>query len=178
MRARSLFAALGSLAMLALFVILSEGRPARADNATVLRGTGNFDTSVVRTAQTLMPDCVSLVTRVGTSSFTGLIQGQGSYSSQALRDACGSVQGTNRGTLIIDPATIGNRTGSLELTFEGVFEGDATSSTGARSRQHWRLNGLTGSLAGATGEGESVGLALTTASSVTYYFEIRLPNGT
>jgi hypothetical protein len=159
-------------------LVLPATRAARADErgVTVLRGSGNFDTVVTRTSQTLTPACVSLVTRVGTSSFSGLIQSSsGTYEAHALRDACGSVQGTNGGTVMLDSATIAGRTGSLELTFKGIFEGDATSPTGARPRQHWTLRGLSGSLAGATGEGQSVGLSTTTASSNTYYFEIRLP---
>jgi hypothetical protein len=177
---------LGILAVLAVFAVGDGPVPlARAGgpDVTVLKGTGNYTTNTVRTTQALNPACVSLGTREGTSSFSGLIDAPtGAWSSRFLRDECGSVQGTTNGRVVLDSASIAGRTGDLELTFEGVFEGDATAPPGSRTRLLWRLQGISGALAGARGEGQSLGVSTappftpTATASANYYFEIRLPS--
>jgi hypothetical protein len=177
--------AIGTLALTTLLAVADgELRPARAggQGGTVLAGTGNYTIETVRTTLTLNPPCVSLGTREGTSAFSGLINGPtGTWSSRFLRDACGTVQGTSSGTVILYSATIGGRTGDVQLTYEGIFEGDATTAPGSRTRYQWTLNGLSGQLASARGQGQSVGVSTappftpTATASANYYFEIRLP---
>ena len=165
------------LAVAASMLLFAGARgPARADSTIVLEGTGTFTSTVVRTSVPLDPPCVSLVTRVGTVAFTGFITAQtGNFESHALRDACAApVQGPTSQTYELLNATIGGKTGQLVIQADGIFEGDATVAPGARSRYHLTISGVGGDLKGAVGEGQSVGLATTSASSNTYYVTITL----
>ena len=168
-------AAAGAVAASMLLFAGARG-PARADSTTVLQGTGTFTSAVVRTAQTLDPPCVSLVTRTGTVAFAGFITAaSGNFQSHALRDACADpVQGPTTQTYDLPHATIGGKTGHLVVQAEGIFEGDATVAPGARSRYHLTITGVGGDFKGAVGEGQSVGLATTAASTNTYYVTITL----
>jgi hypothetical protein len=154
---------------------------ARAGSITVIEGTGNFSSVVLRTTQTLNPPCVSLVTRTGNIAFTGFITNalqDGDFVSHNLRDACATpVQGTSRQTYDLLNATVAGNTGDLVVEVEGIFEGDATAPPGARTRYHLKIRGVGGDFKGAEGEGQSVGLAtafpsLPADSSDTYYVKI------
>jgi hypothetical protein len=167
----ALVAAAGSILLFA-----GDRSQVRADSTIVIEGTGNFDSVVTRTTETLSPLCVSLISRAGTVAFTGLITNDpqnGVLVARAVRDACASpVQGTSTQTYDLLNATVAGRTGHLVVEAEGVFEGDATTLPGARSRYHLKISGVGGDLKGAEGEGQSVGLATTAASSNTYYVTI------
>jgi len=145
---------------------------------TLVTGTGNFVTDVTRTSEPLDPSCVTLVTRVGNVSFSGLIENaleNGQQEVHALRDACADpVQGTATAIYILQEATIAGRTGGLILEARGIFEGDATSSEGARPRYQFTIRGVSGDLKGASGVGQYVGQATTTSVFNTYYAEIWL----
>lgn len=159
-----------------ILLFAGERSEVRADSTIVIEGTGNFDSVVTRTTETLSPPCVSLVSRAGVVAFTGLITSQnGAFASRALRDACATpVQGTSTQTYDLLYATVAGRTGHLVVQAEGVFEGDATTPPGARSRYHLTISGVDGDLKGAEGEGQSVGLATSASSSNTYYVKITL----
>jgi hypothetical protein len=171
------------LAVVGTIVLLAAGRGhARGESATEIEGTGKFDSQVVRTSEALDPPCVSLVARVGQVAFTGLISnelGDGKLDGLALRDACTvAVQGTTRQTYDLLRATVAGRTGHLRIEADGVFEGDATTPPGARSRYILKIRGIAGDLAGAEGEGQSVGTATgvpgePASSSNTYQVRIR-----
>jgi hypothetical protein len=159
-----------------IMLFAGAGRQAWAGSPVVLEGTGTFSSVVIRTTSTLDPPCVSLVTRVGTVDFTGFIKNTaGNFLSHAVRDACADpVQGPTKQTYDLLNATVAGRTGQLHVEAEGVFEGDATTPPGARSRYHLTITGVDGDFKGAYGEGQSVGLATTTSSSNTYYVKIWL----
>lgn len=150
------------------------------EKGTLVTGTGNIIAVVTRTSEPLSPPCVTLVTRVGTASFSGLIENapeHGLQETRALRDACEEpIQGTNRTTYTLDEATVAGRTGGLILEASGVFDGDATSPAGSRTRLHFTIRGVSGELKGATGTGQFVGDSTTTSSFNTYYAEILLPH--
>jgi hypothetical protein len=175
----ALFALGGSFA----FLYGDHVRPARAGEprVTVLTGTGTSTSGGPRIATVLDPPCVSLVNRDGPSTYAGLITGTGSASIRSLLDRCGPAQGNFLATIVLDHATIGGRTGSVELRAEGTFEGEVGVEPGTRTRMKLSLRGLRGALAGARGEGVAVGLAQSytpdfPASSTTYYLEVHLPN--
>ena len=175
-------------AIVALFIgaiVLSAGAlsQASAGSTTVIEGTGTFSSVVTRTTATLDPACVSLVTRIGTVAFTGLITNalaDGQFASHALRDACAApVQGPSRQTYDLLNATVGGKTGHLVVEVEGFFDGDAATPPGARTRYHFTISGVGGNLKGALGEGQSVGLAtafpgVPATSSNTYYATISI----
>lgn len=174
----ALVAVAGSILLLAL-----PGGQARAGSGTVLEGTGTFSSQVVRTTETLDPPCVSLVTRNGNVAFTGLITNtlqNGDFVSHALRDACATpVQGPSKQTYELHGATVAGKKGDLVVEAEGIFEGDATTPPGARSRYQLKIWGVSGDFKGAEGEGQSVGIAtgfpgVPATSSNTYYVTIRL----
>lgn len=167
------------VAVVTSIVLLAEaGRQTWAGSPAVVEGTGTFTSVVVRTTSAMDPPCVSLVTRAGTVGFAGLITNvaaDSSFLSHAVRDACASpVQGPTRQTYDLFNATVAGRTGHLIVEAEGVFEGDATVAPGARSRYHLTITGVDGDFKGASGEGQSVGLATTTSSSNSYYVKIWL----
>lgn len=180
---RSLCVGAAFLAVVGTIVLLAAGRGhARGESATEIEGTGKFDSQVVRTSEALDPPCVSLVARVGQVAFTGLISnelGDGKLDGLALRDACTvAVQGTTRQTYDLRRVTVAGRTGHLRIEADGVFEGDATTPPGARSRYILKIRGIAGDLAGAEGEGQSVGTATgvpgePASSSNTYQVRIR-----
>jgi hypothetical protein len=146
----------------------------------LVSGTGNLVTEVTRTSEELDPPCVSLVTRIGSVSFSGFIEnapGDGQQEVHALRDACSDpVYGTATSTFKLEAATVAGRTGGLILEARGFFEGDATSPGGARPRYHFTIRGVSGDLKGATGTGHYLGQATTTSAYNTYYAEILLPD--
>jgi hypothetical protein len=170
------------VAVAASIVLLAgTDRQSWAASPTVLEGTGTFSSAVVRTTTPLDPSCVSLVTREGTVAFTGFITNtDGGFLSHAVRDACASpVQGPSKQTYDLFNATVDGRTGHLIVEAVGIFEGDATTPPGARSQYHLTITGVDGDFKGATGEGQSVGLAtgfpgVPATSSNTYYIKILL----
>jgi hypothetical protein len=149
------------------------------EKETLVTGTGNIVAVVTRTSEPLLPPCVSLVRRSGTASFSGLIENapeHGRQESRILRDACEEpIQGTNRTTYTLDEATVAGRTGGLILEATGIFDGDATSPAGSRTRLHFTIRGVSGDLKGATGTGQFIGDSTATNSFNTYYAEILLP---
>lgn len=148
---------------------------------TLVTGTGNFVSQVTRTSEVLDPPCVTLVSRDGNASFSGLIENalaDGEQKTRLLRDACAApVQGTATTTYVLNEATVAGRTGGLILEATGVFEGDATDPAGARTRLHFTIRGVSGDLRGARGTGQHVGQGTTAGSFNTYYAEIWLPDG-
>jgi len=150
------------------------------EKETLVTGTGNIVAVVTRTSEPLSPPCVTLVRRSGTASFSGLIENapeDGRQESRILRDACEDpIQGTNRTTYTLDKATVAGRTGGLILEATGIFDGDATSPAGSRTRLHFTIRGVSGDLKGATGTGQFVGDSTSTNSFSTYYAEILLPH--
>jgi hypothetical protein len=145
------------------------------DDSAVSEGTGSYVSHVTRTA-TPVTSCVELIKRVGSIGFTGFItsaESDGKFESRALRDFCAEpVQGPTRQHYELRNATVAGRTGTLIIDAEGVFEGDATSSPGARPRYHLTLRGVGGKLKGLRGEGMAVGFALGTSSSNAYWARI------
>lgn len=181
---KSLYVGAALLAVAGSIVLLAVARSHARGESTgrEIAGTGRFDSQVVRTSEILDPPCVSLVIRIGHVAFTGFISnalGEGDFEGRALRDTCtASVQGTSRQTYDVLNATVAGRTGHLRIEAEGVFEGDATTPPGARSRYSLKIRGIAGDLAGAEGEGQSVGLATgfpgePATSSNTYHVRIR-----
>jgi hypothetical protein len=144
----------------------------------IVTGTGNFRTQVTRTTETLQPTCVQLVTRPGQAEFSGFITnslGNSQFESRAMRDACADpVQGTFRWDIHLEEATVAGLTGDLVIEVHGVFEGDATSPSGARTRAHGTITGISGKLKGAHGRFQSVGQATTSSNFNTYFTEIYL----
>jgi hypothetical protein len=149
------------------------------EKGTLVTGTGNIVAEVTRTSEPLSPPCVTLVRRVGTASFSGLIENaleHGLQESRILRDACEEpIHGTNRTTYTLDEATVAGRRGGLILEASGTFDGDVTSPAGSRTRFHFTIRGISGDLKGATGTGQFVGESTATNSFNTYYAEILLP---
>ena len=149
------------------------------EKETLVTGTGNIVAVVMRTSEPLSPPCVTLVRRVGSASFTGLIENapeHGRQDSRIVRDACEDpIQGTNKTTYELDKATVAGRTGGLILQATGIFDGDATSPSGSRTRLHFTIRGVSGELKGAAGSGQFVGDSTSTSSFNTYYAEILLP---
>ena len=167
------------VAIVTSIVLLAGGeRQAGATSPVVVEGTGTFTSVVVRTTIPMDPACVSLVTRMGTVEFTGVLTNtaaDSTFLSHAVRDACASpVQGPTKQTYDLLKATVAGRTGHLIVEAEGVFEGDATVAPGARSRYHLTITGIDGDFNGAYGEGQSVGLATTASSTNSYYVKIWL----
>jgi hypothetical protein len=163
------------------FLLLSRASgEQKHKKGTLVTGTGSFVTEVTRTSEPLDPPCVTLVTRVGNVSFSGLIENalkNGHQEVHALRDECAyPVQGTTKATYMLNQVTVAGRSGGLILEARGIFEGDATLSAGARPRYHFTIRGVSGDLKGATGDGQYVGQASTTSVFNTYYAEILLPN--
>ena len=150
------------------------------EKGTLVTGTGNIVAVVTRTSEPLSPPCITLVRRVGTASFSGLIENapeHGRQESRILRDACEDpIQGTNATTYTLDEATVAGRTGGLILKATGIFDGDATSPAGSRTRLHFTIRGVSGDLKGATGTGQFVGDSTATSSFNTYYAELLLPH--
>ncbi|MFO0792728.1 MAG: hypothetical protein U0586_01560 [Candidatus Brocadiaceae bacterium] len=166
---------------LSSFLLLAEASGKTKDKkCTFVKGTGKFVTQVTRTSEPLDPPCVFLVTRVGNVSFSGLIENaleNGRKELHALLDGCAdTVQGTAAITFILKEATVAGRKGCLILKTSGIFEGDATSLRGARTRQHFKIRGISGDLKGAIGAGQFVGQITATSSLNTYYAEILLPD--
>lgn len=166
-------------ALLAVAFVASDARAHDDDDAVAaIEGTGTFTSVVTRTTQTLTPPCVSLITRIGTVSFSGFISNvlaNGTQVAHALRDACAApVQGPTKQTYKLRNATVAGRTGDLVIESEGFFEGDAATAPGARNRYHFEIRGISGGLKHLRGEGQSVGLAtgfpgVPATSSNTYY---------
>mgnify|MGYP001459825557 CR=1 FL=1 len=129
----ALVAVAGSILLLA-----EAPSQARADSTIVIEGNGTFSSVVTRTTVALTPPCVSLVTRIGTIAFTGLIANDlpdGQFESHALRDACAPpVQGPSKQTYDLRHATVAGKTGHLVVEVEGFFEGDATIESRLDSR--------------------------------------------
>jgi len=167
-----------ALAGLAVQLAATNGK-ANDEKGTLVTGTGNIVAVVTRTSDPLSPPCITLVRRVGTASFSGLIENApqlGRQESRIVRDACEDpIQGTNRTTYLLDGATVTGRTGSLILEASGLFDGDATSPAGSRTRLHFTIRGVSGELKGATGTGQFVGDSTAIDSFNTYYAEILLP---
>ena len=181
---KALYVGVALVAVAGTILLLPAARShARSESTpTEIEGTGKFDSEVVRTTEVLDPPCVSLVTRVGHVAFTGFITNafaDGNFEAHALRDACAaSVQGTSRQTYDLLNATVRGKTGHLRIEAEGVFEGDATTPPGARTRYSFKIWGIGGDFNGAEGEGQSVGLATGSTgspavSSNTYHARIR-----
>jgi hypothetical protein len=178
----------GKIGLLFLFVVVTSSflllagtsGKTKEKKGTLVRGTGNFVTQVKRTTEPLNPPCVVLVTRVGNVSFSGFIENvleNGHQETHAQRDECEApVQGTTATTYTLAEATVAGRTGGLILEASGIFEGDATLPTGARTRLHFNIRGVSGDLKGATGTGQFVGESTTASSFNTYYAEILLPS--
>jgi hypothetical protein len=178
---KALYMRAALIAVAGSILLLADARSLRAGSMTVIEGTGNFSSEVARTTDILDPTCVSLVTRIGNVAFRGLISNaldHGGFVSHSLRDACATpTQGTTRATYDLLNATVAGKTGHLVVEVEGVFEGDATTPPGARTRYHFTISGVGGALKGVEGEGQSVGLAtgfpgLPAVSSNTYYAKI------
>jgi hypothetical protein len=164
----------------AFLLLTGTSGTTKANKGTLVTGTGNFVTQVTRTSEPLDPPCIALITRVGNVAFSGLIENaleDGQQETHALRDACAApVQGTTTTTYTLAEATVAGMTGGLILEARGIFEGDATSPGGARTRLHVTIRGVSGDLKGATGTGQVVGQSTTTSSFNTYYVEIVLPH--
>lgn len=160
------------------FLLLAE--TSGKTKGTLVTGTGKFVTQVTRTSESLDPPCVTLVTRVGNVSFSGLIGNapeNGYQETHALRDECAApIQGTTATTYILKEATVAGRTGGLILKASGIFDGDVTLPAGARTRLHFKIRGVSGDLKGVTGTGQFVGQSTTNCSFNTYYAEILLPD--
>ena len=172
-----------SLVVVAVLFMLFASTTAKGQDSkwTLVTGSGNFVSQVTRTSEELDPPCVTLVSRDGNASFSGLIESAlltGKQQTRNLRDACADpVQGIAKTTYILEEATVAGRTGTLVIEAKGIFEGDVTSPAGARTRLHFTIRGISGDLRGATGVGHHVGQGTTTGSFNTYYAEIWLPNG-
>jgi len=126
-------------------IVASNSKP-NEEKDTLVAGTGNIVAVVTRTSEPLSPPCVTLVRRVGSASFSGLIENapeHGRQESRILRDACEDpIQGTNKTTYVLDQATVAGRTGGLILEASGIFDGDATSPAGSRTRLHFTIRGV------------------------------------
>ena len=168
-----------------LVALLALGAERGAQAAEeIVTGAGAFTTLVTRTAQELS-DCgdadvatgVQLVMRVGTVAFSGAISTgtDGEFSSTSLREACAqpALRTLRVDTRLLD-ATVAGRTGALQIELEGVFDGDATSPGGVRTRGHGTVTGVSGGLRGARGRIQFVGVATATSSSNFYFLEIQL----
>jgi len=168
-----------AVAGLSVQVAATSGKT-NEEKDTLVTGSGNIVALVTRTSEPLSPPCITLVRRVGTASFSGLIENapeHGRQESRILRDACEDpIQGTNATTYTLDEATVAGRTGGLILEASGIFDGDATSPAGSRTRLHFTIRGVSGDLKGATGTGQFVGDSTATSSFNTYYAEILLPH--
>jgi hypothetical protein len=174
------------------------GRTTRADDGdggVVIAGSGTFETHVTRAIasvdcntydlDTLPPPgsapgtlpCLQLVARTGEAHFCGVISGDGTIDTIALRDGCTIlsdspfVQATALQTYTLVGVTVGGRTGNLTLEATGVGNGDGAGA-GARNLYHFTVKG-SGGLRGAHGEGIFAGNTTVADSRAAYFARIR-----
>lgn len=163
-------------------VLLGTAFPGWADEHVVM-GVGTFTLSETRVVEPLQPPCVSLVTRTGTVEFAGLIASlaaNGLTVSRTISEACTDpAHGTFQAEIQLRSATVGGLTGNLVIVIQGVVEGRVTDPSGARTRGHGTITGISGKLRGASGKFQYVGQATATPGSPasafnTYFAEIHV----
>src|SRR5262249_29460953 len=101
-----------AVAGLSVPLVATSGKT-NEEKETLVTGTGNIAAVVTRTSEPLSPPCVTLVRRVGTALFSGLIENapeHGRQESRIVRDACEDpIQGANKTTYTLDEATPAGR---------------------------------------------------------------------
>lgn len=154
-----------------------EKRPDEKKRRVMLRGTGNFFTSVLRTEEPLDPPCVFLVTRRGTASSTGFITtfAAGPIENIVLQNRCaGAFDGVSSIVYRLDDVLIDGRRGGIVIDQEATSTGDPSSPGGTIARGRLEIRGSSGELEGIRGHGLSVTRATLTQSFATYWVEIEL----
>ena len=149
-------------------------------------GTGAASASVDRTTETIF-DCgdadpntnVDFVTRPGTFTFTGIIDGAATAVNNALTDTCaeGFTHGTYKVRYLFDEVTIAGRTGGAVLEEWGDFEGGPFGE-GILFTFHGHISFLcgTGELRGIHGETLTEGAATLAGSFTTYALWVHFDN--
>jgi hypothetical protein len=160
------------------------GTPSRVESREVVTGSGTITEEITRTTEDLTP-CpddptkkVQLAQRVGNAAFDGLISNalaDGQVQLRALVDPCADpTQGPFTIDYSLDDATVDGLTGDLKIQVTALTSGSVLDPGGAKSMGHFTIQGVSGELKEAHGQGLIVSHATSTSSFRAYYAEIRL----
>jgi hypothetical protein len=159
------------------------GTPSRVESQEVVTGSGTIMEEITRTTEDLTP-CpddptkkVQLAQRVGNAAFDGLISNalaDGQVQLRALVDPCAEpTQGPFTIDYSLDDATVAGLTGELKIQVTALTSGSVLDPGGAKSMGHFTIQGVSGELKHAQGQGLIVSHATSTSSFRAYYAEIR-----
>jgi hypothetical protein len=159
------------------------GTPSRVESQEVVTGSGTIMEEITRTTEDLTP-CpddptknVQLAQRVGNAAFNGLISNSladGQVQLRALVDPCADpTQGPFTIDYSLDDATVAGLTGELKIQVTALTSGSVLDPGGAKSMGHFTIQGVSGELKHAQGQGLIVSHATSTSSFRAYYAEIR-----
>ena len=166
--------------------------PVSADNGDhqtiTISGAGNSSSVTTRTTTPLNPSCVILVTRISTTTYTGLIStnspGHSVFNGVANTCVSPNPPGPGLAVTTLSDVTVScgsgsptcpagfSRTGNLVLQSAFSTTGLASDPTGANSETQITVLSGSGQLQGITGRGVSVVHATTTTSFSTYWIEL------
>jgi hypothetical protein len=159
------------------------GTTSRGETQEVVTGSGTITEEITRTTEDLTP-CpddpakkVQLAQRVGNAAFDGLISNaltDGQVQLRALVDPCAvPTQGPFTIDYSLDDATVDGLTGDLKIQVTALTSGSVFDPGGAKSMGHFTIQGISGELKEAQGQGLIVSHATSTSSFRAYYAEIR-----
>jgi len=185
MRIMSIVGIGGAFAAAAVLLFLAQmgWTPSRIESQEVVTGGGTITEQITRTTQDITPcpddptKIVQLARRVGNAVFDGLISNalaDGQVQLLALLDPCAD---PTQSPFTIDyslvNATVAGLTGELKIQVTAITTGSVFDPGGTKSMGHFTIQGVSGKLKHAQGQGLIVAHATPTSSFRAYYAEIR-----
>jgi len=193
MRIMSIVGIGGAFAAAAVLLFLAQmvGTPSRVESQEVVTGGGTITQDIIRDTQDITP-CpgdptkklkLEVALQDGNAAFDGLISNDladGQMHLRALLDPCADPP---QSPFSIDyslvDATVAGRTGKLKIQVTALTSGSVSVPPGARSMGHFTIQGVSGELKHAQGQGLIVSYVTPDLPNApkafrAYYAEIRL----
>lgn len=119
---------------------------------------------------------IEIFERIGTVTYTGIIEGSGTHESHAMRDTSlpPSAMFNPYSTIqMLEDAKVAGRKGSLVIMQKGTTIGDSKSPEGSRSvNNHWEIISGSHGLGSIRGRGITLGRSWLGGTYTTYWVEL------